>query len=130
MKFRRVWVVLWVACVASACSTLQVEPFPEPIRPPKQLAEDETAVTDAQSSQSADASDGLKITRTPGVTIQRTQAEGFADRLGRDLEGAPIAVTFSGVPLVAFINEVFGSQLGMSFVSMASAFVKRSSSPA
>ncbi len=59
------------------------------------------------------------MARTPGVTIQRTQAGGIADRLGQDLQGDPIRVSFNGVPLVAFINEVFGTELGMSFIISA-----------
>ena len=43
-------------------------------------------------------------------------AEGIADRLGQDLTGDPIRVSFHDVPLVPFINEVFGEELGMSFV--------------
>ena len=43
-------------------------------------------------------------------------AEGIADRLGQDLSGDPIRVSFHEVPLVAFINAVFGEELGMSFV--------------
>ena len=43
-------------------------------------------------------------------------AEGIADRLGEDLEGDPVRVSFHDVPLVPFINEVFGEELGMSFV--------------
>ena len=38
------------------------------------------------------------------------------DRLGEDLTGDPIRVSFHDVPLVAFINAVFGEELGMSFV--------------
>ena len=43
-------------------------------------------------------------------------AEGIADRLGEDLAGEPVRVSFHDVPLVPFINEVFGEELGMSFV--------------
>ena len=50
------------------------------------------------------------------MRITRTQARGVADELGTDLEGQPIEAAFNGVPIVAFINEVFGTELGMSFV--------------
>ena len=36
--------------------------------------------------------------------------------MGEDLTGEPIRVSFHEVPLVPFINEVFGEELGMSFV--------------
>ena len=50
------------------------------------------------------------------MRITRTEAGGVADELGADLEGPPIEAAFNGVPIVAFINEVFGTELGMSFV--------------
>ena len=50
------------------------------------------------------------------MVIQRTVAEGIADRLGQDLAGDPVRVSFHDVPLVPFINAVFGEELGMSFV--------------
>ena len=50
------------------------------------------------------------------MRITRTRARGAVDQLGTDLEGPPIEAAFNGVPIVAFINEVFGTQLGMSFV--------------
>ena len=48
--------------------------------------------------------------------LQESLAEGAADRLGEQLTGPPIEVSFHDLPLVTFINEVFGERLGMSFV--------------
>ena len=111
----RLCAVLLVPWLASACATLRIEPFPEPIRPPKAetvaAAEAEAAALPAEAPPAT-----TRTTRTPGVVIQRTVAEGIADRLGQDLEGDPIRVSFHDVPLVPFINEVFGEELGMSFV--------------
>ena len=106
---------LLVACLASGCSTVEVEPFPEPLRPPRPLPATATGLEEAPSP-SEDARTGPRTTRAPGVVIQRTVAEGIADRLGEDLTGDPIRVSFHDVPLVPFINEVFGEELGMSFV--------------
>ena len=111
----RVGLVLAIAWLASACSTLEVEPFPEPLRPPKALPA-ETAGVEEAPPPADDVRAGLRTTRAPGVVIQRTVAEGIADRLGEDLTGDPIRVSFHDVPLVPFINEVFGEELGMSFV--------------
>ena len=98
----------------AGCASLQVAPLPEPIRPPKALpAETSDAGAEALKEE------GTTITSTPGVVIQRTVAEGIADRLGEDLTGPPIAVSFHDVPLVAFINEVFAERLGMSFTLAA-----------
>ena len=96
--------------IAAGCASLKVAPLPDPIRPPKALPAD--AVSDEAE---AAEEEGTTITSTPGVVIQRTVAEGIADRLGEDLTGPPIAVSFHDVPLVTFINEVFAERLGMSF---------------
>ena len=94
---------------------MEVEPFPEPIRPPRPLPATATGLEETPSP-SEDARIGPRTTRAPGVVIQRTVAEGIADRLGENLTGDPVRVSFHDVPLVPFINEVFGEELGMSFV--------------
>ena len=106
---------LLVVSLASGCSTVEVEPFPEPIRPPKPLPA-ETVGVEETPSPAEDARTGPRTTRAPGVVIQRTVAEGIADRLGENLSGEPVRVSFHDVPLIPFINEVFGEELGMSFV--------------
>ena len=111
----RLCLVPAIAWLASACATLEVEPFPEPLRPPKALPA-ETAGAEEAPPRAEDARTGPRTTRAPGVVIQRTVAEGIADRLGQDLTGDPIRVSFHDVPLIPFINEVFGEELGMSFV--------------
>ena len=106
-------VALAAAVLATACSTLVVDPLPEPIRPPKESPE---AAAPTDSATPADAAQGLTISKTPGVIIQRAVADGIIDQLGRDLTGDPIKVSFHEMPLVAFIDAVFGEQLNMSFV--------------
>ena len=101
---------LALAAGLSGCSTFGVAPFPEPIRPPIEAEGEDTAAPAAQAEGDS------RYSPTPGVRITRTQARGAADELGTDLEGPPIEAAFNGVPIVAFINEVFGTQLGMSFV--------------
>ena len=100
---------LAVAAALGGCSTFGVSPFPEPIRPPMEAEGEDTAAPEAQAEES-------RYSPTPGVRITRSQAGGVADDLGTDLEGPPVEAAFNGVPIVAFINEVFGTQLGMSFV--------------
>ena len=102
------------ALVVAGCASLSVDPLPEPIREPKPLPE---ADSDAAAAPEEDA--GTRVTRTPGVVIQRTIAEGIADRLGEDLAGPPITVSFHDIPIVTFINEVFAERLGMSFTLSA-----------
>ena len=113
----RLWTLLLVPWLAGGCATLRMEPLPEPIRPPKaQPAAKAEFETEAAPAPPEETSPVTRTTRTPGVVIQRTVAEGIADRLGADLVGDPIRVSFHDVPLVPFINEVFGEELGMSFV--------------
>ena len=102
-----------LASLAGGCATLRIDPLPDPIRAPKPAPEAEAeAVFPPAEEPRAEP----RTTRAPGVVIQRTVAEGMADRLGQDLTGDPIRVSFHDVPLVPFINEVFGEELGMSFV--------------
>ena len=101
---------LAVAAALGGCSTFGVSPFPEPIRPPIEAEGEDTPAPEAQAEEEG------RYSPTPGVRITRTQARGVADELGTDLEGPPIEAAFNGVPIVAFINEVFGTELGMSFV--------------
>ena len=115
MRALRRCVTLLGVWLVSACATLQVEPFPEPIRAPKALPASVVSEEDAPPS-GEELHEGLRAIRTPGVVIQRTVAEGIADRLGEDLKGDPVRVSFHDVPVIPFINEVFGEELGMSFV--------------
>ena len=55
----------------------------------------------------------------PASPFSERRPGGITDRLGQDIQGDPIRVSFNGVPLVAFINEVFGTELGMSFIISA-----------
>ena len=113
----RLCTAVLIPWLASACSTLQVDPFPDPIRPPKALPAETAAYGEnALPVRKEPREGGLRTTRAPGVVIQRTVAEGIADRLGENLTGEPVRVSFHDVPLVPFINEVFGEELGMSFV--------------
>ena len=112
--FRLYMALLLIPWLVVACTHLKVEPFPEPIRPPKALPASVPGEEDAPPSQ--EPREALRTIRAPGVVIQRTVAEGAADRLGEDLKGDPVRVSFHDVPLVPFINAVFGEELGMSFV--------------
>ncbi|MDE0029693.1 MAG: hypothetical protein OXU42_09880 [Deltaproteobacteria bacterium] len=114
IRYFRTTLLLALACLVPACAEVQVEPFPEPIRPAR-----EQPPTPAVAPPPADeipAQDGTRTSRAPGVVIQRSVAEGITDRLGEDLVGDPIQVSFHNIPLVAFINEIFGEELKMSFV--------------
>lgn len=96
----------------SACTTLEVKPFPQALRPPKELAADKTGVT-LEEAETPD--DGPHFAHTPDVASGRTEVKGIRDPLGADLRGDPVQVSFRDVPLIAFINEVFGEVLGLSY---------------
>ena len=111
MKIAELSLVLVVAWSMGACTTLDVKPFPQALRPPKELAEK----PDSRVEGADTSSDETRFVRTPDVAIGRTEVEGVRDTLGADLQGAPIQVNFRDVPLIAFINEVFGEVLGLSY---------------
>ena len=107
---------LAAATLATACGTLTVDPFPEPIRPPREDPETAATTEGAAPGEEEAEQRGLTISKIPGVIIQRTVAEGLIEQFGQDLTGDPIKVSFHEIPLVAFIDAVFGEQLNMSFV--------------
>ena len=107
--------LLLLPWLLGACAVFEIDPLPEPIRPPKETPAP-AADAPPPAPPAEEPAPTLRTTRTPGVVLQRTVAEGIADRLGQDLTGDPIRVSFHDVPLVPFINAVFGEELGMSFV--------------
>ncbi len=104
------------AILVTACSTLTVEPFPEPIRPPKEDPQAAAAADSATTAVEEARPRSLIKSNIPGVVIQRTVAEGIIEQFGEDLTGEPIKVAFHETPLVAFIDAVFAEQLNLSFV--------------
>lgn len=112
MKNFGIALVVAVGWTASACTTLDVKPFPQALRPPKGLAVEEMEAK-VQGAETSD--DGPTFVRTPAIDPGPTEVKGARDPLGADLEGDPIQASFRDVPLIAFINEVFGELLGLSF---------------
>ena len=52
---------------------------------------------------------------TPTVSVDDFVADIAADELGAGLQGESISVNYNNLPIPAFINEVFGEKLGLSF---------------
>ena len=100
---------LAAALLAGGCATLEVKPLPEPIRPPTPQEEVAEAIGPTPEEPGE-----LVMTPTPGVPVGPGMAEGADDQLGEDLTGEPIAISFNGVPLAAFIDELFNERLGLS----------------
>ena len=108
----RAGVLLLAATLLTGCPSLNVAPFPEPIRPPKELPTD---IAD-EAAVEAEQERGDRTVPAPRAVIERTTAAGIQDTLGQDLRGAPIRVSFNELPLATFINQVFAEELGMSYV--------------
>ncbi len=105
-----------VAATLTACGTLTVDPFPEPIRPPKEDPGGGASIEAATGTEEETTQRGLAKSSVPGVVIQRTVAEGIIEQFGENLTGDPIKFSYHEIPLVGFIDAVFGEQLNLSFV--------------
>lgn len=105
-----------LAAVLAACETTTIyDPFPEPLRKPKELRKQSDALPKNRVGDLVEPGTGYSQAPPlpiPGISV----AAGQIDSLGSSLTGEPIQTSFSGAPLVAFINEVLGNQLGLSFV--------------
>ena len=89
--------------------------FPEPVREPlAALPQSETLQSGSAGLNSAER-EGRRFERTPGQQqgVQIVEPDGAL--LGEDLTGEPIGLNINNLPLPAFINEVFGNRLGLSF---------------
>ena len=110
--------MLPLAVVASllvaACSTPPVAPFPEPIRPPKPIPEQEAIDVPTAEEREAEAG-SQRVTPAPSIPMGPSVVDVSLRRMGEDLKGPPIGVSFNDAPLPVFINEVFNERLGLSF---------------
>ena len=95
-----------------ACSTPTVAPLPEPIRPPKPVPEQ---ATDRPVVEDEAELEAQRVTPAPDIPEGPSMADVSLRRMGADLEGPPIGVSFNDAPLPVFINEVFSERLGLSF---------------
>lgn len=108
--------LLSLALLLAGCTIdTSPSPLPEPLRPPQQAVD-----YDSQLKQgSVRDEQALKLQRfqvLPGGRAQGpTYVEASADTLGQNLTGDPISLNLNNFPLPAFINEVFGNRLGLSF---------------
>lgn len=104
------------ATLVTACGTLTVDPFPEPIRPPREDPEGAATVETATATEEETSQRGLTRSNIPGVVIQRNYADALIEQFGENLTGDPIKFSYHEIPLVGFIDAVFGEQLKLSFV--------------
>lgn len=80
-----------------------------PLRPPKEDAPAESYTAEVLNPQT-------QFSSGPGVPIGPQVADNRAKQLSVNLTGPSIIANYHDMPLPAFINEVFGEQLGLSFV--------------
>lgn len=109
--WRRLALVLAMALLSSvlgACATVPPPAFPDPLRAPKAEAEPEALPGDEAATRGRPrVESGPTIETSPVRTVDRR-------KLPPMKSSEPVALTLDGVTLSAFINEVFGTQLGFS----------------
>lgn len=110
-RLRRVALVMLVALastVLGACATVRPPAFPEPLRAPKDepAAEAGAGAGDAARSRPR-VEEGPTVETAPVRTVDQR-------KLPKMRVSEPVSLTLDGVTLGAFINEVFGTQLGFS----------------
>lgn len=90
-------------------------PLPGPLRAP--LVQTEQEETLQAGSAERDTRQGLaqRFNRTPSQRQQVRVVEPDGQPLGQGLQGDAVSLNVNNFPLPAFINEVFGKQLGLSF---------------
>lgn len=110
----RAVVGLLPALLISGCVfNTTVDPMPEPLREPQENIAAETPVADNKGK--------TEKAETPQIQFvgQRIVGPSYVDVTSAtsldNVSGAPISVNIHNMPLFAFINEVFGNRLGLSF---------------
>lgn len=108
---RRLALVLVMALLSSvlgACATVPPPAFPDPLRAPKAETEAEALPGDEAATRGRPrVESGPTIETSPVRTVDRR-------KLPPMKSSEPVSLTLDGVTLSAFINEVFGTQLGFS----------------
>ncbi len=109
-----IWVgILFVLAAVGGCKAQRIESMPFPIVERESTASvpsgSATATEDGASRQ------GTKIRPTPGVDGGRQSVNVDLGVAAPALSGPAIQVSYNGVPIAAFIHEVFGTQLNLSY---------------
>lgn len=104
----RIAAVAALALFVAGCATVTGPAFPDPLRAPKQPVDAEQVVAESDAGRGRPRVEpGPTVSARPYRSVDRQPAPRLRD-------GAPIALTLDAVNLTAFINEVFGTQLGFS----------------
>jgi len=88
--------------------------MPEPLRPSRDLTA-EGMLSAPEQQDDAGRNERLRFQETPGVPSQARVAAADYQLPTPELAGKPAQLNVEGLPLPAFINEVFGNILGLTF---------------
>ena len=118
IRFTNTLIILFII-TACASPPPQIDPpsLPEPLRPPITKGDTATVLQASETTVQTTEIPQTHFKPTPqALPRQSTSAKlGGAKRTPRFATQAPISVNVDGLPLPAFINEVFGNLLGLSF---------------
>lgn len=112
-RSRRLPALLWLAFTLSACSMPLGIKLPEPLRGPQTDDAEELQVEGAEAASSSQAK--TRFHATPKAPIETFKPEVAEQVEQPKLEGEPVSVNIENLPLPAFINEIFGNVLRLSF---------------
>jgi len=107
----RLLLVTVVAVLIDGCKTAETsEPF-TPFEPRLRQAQ----VTQQTDVESSPVEYKTLVERGPEVRIEGQVVDLLSGKLGDNLQGGELVVSFNNMPIPGFINEVFGELLGLSF---------------
>ncbi len=109
--------LFFIAACSSAPKKIEPPSLPEPLRPPVADASGSTTLHAAEIAAQLTELPKTRFKETPQALPRKstTAQLGGAARIPKFATKAPLSINLDGVPLPAFINEVFGSLLGLSF---------------
>ena len=104
--------ILIAGCESLATDSTQEkdDPFSPRLRASELLSVEEVEIT----AESVVENKAL-VKTGPGTDFDGQVIDILSDRLGDDLVGEKLVVSFNNMPIPAFVNEVFSEQLGLSF---------------
>lgn len=115
LPFRLSLLPVGLALLAGCTLNPNPEPLPGPLRAPLQQQPYEASLQQEKGRDEA----ALEAARFQMHGGRPSRSSGYVDAspdlLGEDLQGEPISLNLNNFPLPAFINEVFGNRLGLSF---------------
>lgn len=101
-----------ITLALSACATDHRLQAPEPLIFPRQNDSGEGSTVRAGGEKAPEAQ---RFNETPKPAVEERHVSSPASSPEQQLKGEPLTVNVEGLPLPAFINEVFGNQLKLSF---------------